>query len=57
MSGSPNNDNHVLVTVELLNVRNDVERFLLEEKVHDQAARRALAINLREVAKDLEGAG
>ena len=51
------NGNHVLVTVELMNVRNDVERFLLEEKVHDQAARRVLALTLREVADDLEEAG
>jgi len=50
----PSNDNQVLVAVELLNLQNDISRLLLDDLPQDMAARRALALTMREVAEDLE---
>lgn len=54
---NPRCDDHVLVTVNLMNMRNDIDRFLVEERVGELPAQRVLAINLRELADELEGRG
>ena len=53
----PSNDNQVVVSVDLMNARNDIERFLVEERAGDMDARRKLATVMREVAEELEVTG
>lgn len=55
MSGlAPSNDNKVIVVVDLMNIGNDIARFLQEERAGDMPARRKLASIMREVAEELE---
>ena len=48
------NDNLVLITVDLMNLNNDISRFLVLEKPEDMTARRTLALNMRLMASELE---
>lgn len=50
----PSNDNQVIVAVDLMNLENDINRFLIEDKAGDMAARRKLALEMRMVANDME---